>query len=162
MEQRNSAQESARSAEAQLRVTLESAPVGICRIALDGTFVEANARFSAITGYSSAELLNRHFHETSEAEAVVARFRNLARAVPCEDPFYREEKHHVRKDGTALWVVLMLSFVRDRNGRPQFAVGLLQEPSRSASRRTSRSGRPSRSRASVCWPEESRTISITS
>ena len=127
MEQRNSAQESARSAEAQLRVTLESAPVGICRIALDGTFVEANARFSAITGYSSAELLNRHFRETSEADDVVARFRNLARAVDCEDPFCREERHHVRKDGTALWVVLMLSFVRDRNGRPQFAVGLLQD-----------------------------------
>jgi PAS domain S-box-containing protein len=125
--QRKSAEESARAAEEQLRLEFENAPVGACRIGLDGAFVRVNPELSSITGYTREDLLNRNLREISDAEDVVPRLQDLARSGGCKVPFCREERRHVRKDGTTLWVELRVSFVRDRNGRPQYAVGVLQD-----------------------------------
>jgi PAS domain S-box-containing protein len=123
--QRKRAEESARSAEEQLRITLENAPVGICRIALDGTFLEVNPQFLEITGYSSEELLHRYFRETSDEEDVIPRLQYLARSGECDPPFCQEESRHVRKDGSVRMVAFRMSFARDPNGRLQYAVGVL-------------------------------------
>jgi PAS domain S-box-containing protein len=123
--ERKRAEESGRSAEEQLRVTLENAPVGICRIALDGTFVEANPEFLEITDYSSEELLHRDFRETLDEDDVIPRLQYLARSGECGPRFCQEERRHVRKDGAVRRVAFRMGFARYPDGRPQYAVGVL-------------------------------------
>jgi two-component system cell cycle sensor histidine kinase/response regulator CckA len=128
--QRKRAEESARAAVEQLRITLENAPVGICRLALDGSFVEVNSRFSEITGYSIEELLNQDFQVISDEEddeGVVPRLQHLARTRECGPPYCQEERRHVRRDGSALWIELRVNFVRDTHGNSQYAIGVLQD-----------------------------------
>ena len=123
--QRQRAEDSARSAEKQLRITVENAPVGICRIALDGAFLEVNPQFLEITGYTSEELLGRYFRETLEEEDVIPRLQKLARLGECGPLFCQEERRHVCKDGTVRRVAIRMSFARYSNGRPQYAVAVL-------------------------------------
>jgi PAS domain S-box-containing protein len=123
--QRRRAEESARSAEEQLRITLENAPVGICRIALDGALLEMNPQFLEITGYSSEELLHRYSRETLDEDDVIPRLQDLARSGEWDPPFYQEERRHVRKDGSVRRVQFRMSLARYPDGRPQYAVAVL-------------------------------------
>jgi len=114
MAQRKRAEEAAGQAEEQLRLTFEHAPAGICKIALDGSLIEANPQFGAILGYARHELLDGDF-------------RKILDQPELRIPSYMREARYVRKDGTEIWIELDMNLVRNSAGVPEFAIGVLQE-----------------------------------
>jgi PAS domain S-box-containing protein len=117
-EQAESANERLRESEERFRLTIDEAPIGMARVALDGRFVRVNHALCEIVGYSPDELTALTFQAITHPDyrdADVAAARQLARG---EIPSYKVEKQYVRKDGSAVDVQLSVSVLRSGNGTP--------------------------------------------
>ncbi|WP_207956235.1 PAS domain S-box protein [Rubrobacter marinus] len=100
-------------------VAVELAGLGLAQIdASSGRLLAVNEKMCEITGYSSEELLGMTFGEITRAEdrdGDLEGFRSVLRG---EKPEHPVEQRYVRKDGSAIWVDLNASVVRDEYGRP--------------------------------------------
>ncbi len=126
-EQRQLAEESSREAQEQLQLTYQNAPVGICRLAPDGRFLEVNPRLCAVTGYARDELLGRGIQtilypdERESFRQQWAGFRDGKAA------FGEEERRFVRKDGSVFWGEITMTIAPDPRGGARYAVAALQD-----------------------------------
>lgn len=115
-EQAESANERLRESEERFRLTIDEAPIGMARVALDGRFVRVNHALCEIVGYSPDELTALTFQAITHPDylnADVEAGRQLARG---EIPSYKVEKQYVRKDGSAVDVQLSVSVLRSPDG----------------------------------------------
>jgi PAS domain S-box-containing protein len=116
--------------EQRLAATYEQATIGISEVDEDGRFLRVNEASCRIAGFSRDELLGRAslFDRMDDDEA--RKERHLyQRQVKGEIDRYSIEKRIRRKDGKEVWVSVMSSSVRDRNGRFRYAVRVLQDVS---------------------------------
>ena len=113
--------------EARYRAVFDQAAVGIGRVAPDGTFLEVNDGFCAITGYTREQLLDGDFQQITHPDDLEADLAYVARLVAGEIASYMMEKRYVRPDGTIVWVVLHVGLVRDETGRPLNFVSVVQD-----------------------------------
>jgi PAS domain S-box-containing protein len=115
-------------AEAQRRLTSERAPLGICRIALDGRIFEANPRMSQITGYSRSDLGRLYLQDLFVQEEDVAGhecglFEQLRRGIP----LIQHEDRIRQSSGTVIWVNVAIWLVPDRASQPDTALAIVQD-----------------------------------
>ena len=105
-----------RASEEMFRGLFEDAPVGVVLCDMDGTLVEFNAAYQALTGYSAAELRTMTYWDITprrydqEAKDGLRRFSREGRFGPFE-------KEYVRKDGSAIPVLLNSVEVTRGDGR---------------------------------------------
>jgi PAS domain S-box-containing protein len=123
-------QRRASEAEEQFRLTVEHAPVGICRLNLEGRFEDVNAQFCAITGYSAGELLGRTFRDITHHDDLPRTIEGYARLREGAQRAFRQEKRYLRKDGTTVWAALTAAAVRSADGRPRFLLGVVEDITR--------------------------------
>ena len=116
-----------RESEQRFRAIFEDAGLGIALVSPDGTILDANPELQSLLGYTEAELQAMHFIEVThpdDQEADLAEYREL---LAREQRFYRIQKRYVRKDGQTIWAQLTVSLVRDAEGEPQYAVGMVED-----------------------------------
>ncbi len=124
---RKQAEEALRESERRFRAVFEQAAVGVVQVDLDERFMAANDRFCEILGYARDELLGKTLRDLThpdDAEACLAQARRLLTG---EVPLYMSEKRYVRKDGTVIQCALFASLVRDDSGRPEYAIGVVED-----------------------------------
>ncbi len=124
---RKAAEAAASRAEEQFRLTVEHAPVGICRVSLDGHFEEVNPQFCAITGYTREELQNLSFREITHPDDVAATVECYEDLRHGTRAYFNMEKRYIRKDGAVVWASLTGAAVGAGAGRPQFLLGVTQD-----------------------------------
>ncbi|HEY4782870.1 MAG TPA: PAS domain S-box protein [Chthoniobacterales bacterium] len=112
------AEKALRESEQRLRATHERAFAGIAEVDLEGQFLRANARFCDLTGYSTAELLERSFQDITHREEREDEANRFHALVAGEIDTYQIEKRFITKGGSVVWVELSASVVRDAQGRP--------------------------------------------
>lgn len=114
-------------AERRLSTTCESVTVGIARVTPDGRWICVNQRLCDIVGYSREDLLLRNFgaliHPDNPAVDVVDMRRMLAH----EADRCAIERHHVRKDGSAVWIRLTLVMCLSPDGRPDYFIVIVED-----------------------------------
>ena len=99
------------------RQLFDEAPIGMAVVGLDGRFMQVNARFACMVGYSENELLSRtplditHPDDLAETKRLVQGM--LAGTERCE-----VEKRYIRKNGEILWVTRTACIIRDKAGQP--------------------------------------------
>ncbi len=125
--ERARAEEATKEAQQLLKLTYEHAPVGIAQIDLQGSFLEVNPRFCTITGYSFDELRHRNLAEVIYPGAARSDSADYAQLMAGRLAFYREEREFERRDGSKIWTELTVALVRDRRGRPHYAIIVLQD-----------------------------------
>jgi PAS domain S-box-containing protein len=76
-----------------------------------------NAGAQRIKGYSAAEITGLHFSRFYPREDVAAGRPERALGIAAREGRYEEEGWRVRKDGTAFWASVVISAVRDGDGR---------------------------------------------
>jgi PAS domain S-box-containing protein len=121
------AEEQLRQSEAQLRLTLENAPIGIITTDLEGRLLSVNPTFCMILGYSTRELLNmsiQDFTHPEDMQETLTHFELLSRgaAAVCE-----LEKRYLRKDGQTIDVRARGGLVRDAQGKPLRVVAEVED-----------------------------------
>lgn len=111
----------------RLLATHEHANVGIAETDAAGRLLMVNTGFSALTGYSRGELVNRNIFDLCDPECIEAERVLYERQVAGELRTYAIEQRYLRKDGIAAWYSVSATAVFDEKGRFQYSVRVIQD-----------------------------------
>jgi PAS domain S-box-containing protein len=121
------AEEALRRNESLFRATFDQAAVGMNYVSLEGRFLRVNRRFCEITGYSREELLQLRFQDISHPDDLHGESERTGVLLNGEAETGAQNKRYVRKDGSAVWVHVTASLLRDDSGEPLYFVGVVEE-----------------------------------
>jgi len=126
--ERKLAEEALRASEADFRASFFSTAVGQVQAdPVTGQYLRVNPRFCEITGYSEEELLRMSFHALThpdDRENDTDAHQQMVRGETAE---VNREKRYRRKDGTAVWVSISASIIRDDTGRPLRTLAVVRD-----------------------------------
>jgi PAS domain S-box-containing protein len=125
--ERRRIEEVLRESEERFRVTFEHAAVGAAQVGIDGRWLRVNRRLSEIVGYEREELLQRTFQEITHPDDLDENIEQMRRLLEGELQTYTAEKRYLRKDGSAVWVNLTVSLVRDTSGEPGYFISVVED-----------------------------------
>jgi diguanylate cyclase (GGDEF)-like protein/PAS domain S-box-containing protein len=109
------------------RTIFEGASIGILRVETDGRMVEANPAVVQMLGYSAAELAEMDLRRYTHPADLERNLTLLKELMAGERDSYQLEKRCYRKDGTLIWVQVTAALERDGQGKPRFAISMLEE-----------------------------------
>lgn len=121
------AEQAMRASELRFRMLFEQAPVGITESAMDGRYLTVNRRMCQITGYTEEELRARTFRDITHPDDLSRDEANLARLLTSQLPYYSTEKRYRRKDGSTVWVTLLVTPVRDASSTIHHLVTIVED-----------------------------------
>ncbi|MDO9407427.1 sensor domain-containing diguanylate cyclase [Patulibacter sp.] len=105
----------------------ETAPIGMALFNPDGEYIRVNGALATMLGRDAAALLGRRdqefTHPDDRRSDVVAAWSILRG----ERSTHQCEKRFVRPDGTVVWAIANLAFLRDELGRPISWIGQFQD-----------------------------------
>ena len=116
-----------RQMEALFRNTVEHAPVGIAFADPDGSFRHCNRAFCSMLGFSVEELSRKSIASLTLIDDRESTLVGHARLWRGDIAHLDVEKRYVRKDGSALWVRVTTSLVRDGGAEPACSVEFLRD-----------------------------------
>ncbi len=94
---------------------------------LAGHFLKVNRGFCRITGYSEAELLQKTFRDITHPDDMESAENFRQRILSGQAANQTHDKRYVRKDGTPIWVHLVITVVQDDSGAPRCCATLVQD-----------------------------------
>ena len=121
------ADEALRDSEERFSNAFEFAPIGIALVSLQGRWLKVNRSLCNLLGYTDQELATKTFQEITHSDDLDSDLDNLNRLLAGEMPSYQMEKRYLHKSGEIVWVLLSVSLLRDRGGRPQYFIAQIQD-----------------------------------
>jgi PAS domain S-box-containing protein len=101
---------------------------GIAIASIDtGRFLRVNDAVCAITGYSSAELLEKSFRDITHPRDLGSTEDSLQRLVSGNEEIDAYEKRYLRKDGSQIWVQLVVTLLRPSSQSPGCFVSFIHD-----------------------------------
>ena len=124
---RKKSEQALKKSGAKFRSIFEQAAVGVARVGLSGTIIEANSKLEQMLGYSEGELVGVDVFEiTSEEDSEIER-QFSAQLLAGKRNNYNMEKRFFRKDGSMMWGRLTVSVARNSLGDIDFTIGVLED-----------------------------------
>jgi PAS domain S-box-containing protein len=114
-------------AERRLSTTCESVTVGIARVAPDGRWICVNQRLCDIVGYSREDLLLRNFGALIHPDNPAVDGVDIRRMLAHEADRCALERHHVRRDGSTVWIRLTLVMCPGTEGQPEYFIVIVED-----------------------------------
>ena len=102
--------------EASLRALLRQAAAGVVHVDLDGRFLEVNAKWIEMFGYTAAELATMRVADLTHPEDLAESITAIAQ-LKAGLPGFALEKRYVAKDGHVVWCITNVTATRDGQGR---------------------------------------------
>jgi diguanylate cyclase (GGDEF)-like protein/PAS domain S-box-containing protein len=124
---RKRADEARHEAEERFELVFEQGPVGMAMLTLEGRWMRINQALVEITGYTSESLSTRSLQELTYPDDRSNDIDDLRDLVAGELSDYRVEKRLFHARGHIISVILWVSLVRDRAGKPQNLVAQIQD-----------------------------------
>jgi PAS domain S-box-containing protein len=128
--ERKAAAEALRENEARFRSIFEAAPVGIGLVDLEGHTVQTNRVVQEMLGYSEEELAAVTFDSFTHPDDVAQNRELFDEMAGGERDFFQMEKRFIHKGGSIVWANLTVSLIRDSEGRPAYALGMIENITR--------------------------------
>ncbi len=120
--QRVRAERKLRESEELFRGVFAQAPVGVCVARPDGTYLQLNAAFCRMVGYSEQDLLATRWADLTHPD-------NRALTQQLVDRLHQDpsqpaelEKRYLHRDGSVVWGRTRISLVQDSQGSPLYFV----------------------------------------
>ncbi len=114
-------------ATSSLDAAFDHAPIGMALFNTDGEYVRVNPALCALLGRTGDELIGMRDQELTHPEDRQSDVDAAWRILRGELSTWQCEKRFVRPDGTVVWTLANLTFVRDEHGRPLCWVGQFQD-----------------------------------
>ena len=147
--------------ERRFRAIYESAAVGIGLTDTSGRLVDHNRAFGEMLGVPGEELVGKELSELTAADESSAADGLFDELVQGQRESYALEQRYRRADGEVVWGHLTASVVRDSDGNPEFAVGMVHDVS-DRKQLEEQLNQAQKLERSAGWPAASRTTSTTS
>jgi PAS domain S-box-containing protein len=124
---RRQALEALRLSEERFRSTFEQSPIGVTLVDSDRRMIAANPALCRMLGYAPEELARMTPLEITYPDDRVPTTKLIEQLFTGEVPVYKLEKRYVKKNGEMIWGSLSAALIRDGNGRPHYAVGMVED-----------------------------------
>ncbi|AXR62344.1 PAS domain-containing sensor histidine kinase [Leptospira mayottensis] len=101
--------------------------VGMALVSLEGKWLEVNSSLLDIIGYSRDEILKLTFQDITHPDDLTADLNLLQETLEGKRDSYRMEKRYFHKNGSTIWILLIVSLVRDSQKKPLFFISQIQD-----------------------------------
>ena len=108
-------------------VAFDNAPIGMALFNSDGEYVRVNSALCTLLARTGDELLGRRDQDFTHPDDRQADIDAAWRILNGELSTHQCEKRFLRPDGTVVWALANLTFLRDELGRPLSWVGQFQD-----------------------------------
>jgi PAS domain S-box-containing protein len=125
--ERKLAEEALRQSEEKFRSAFANAAIGFAMTTPDGTFVDANPAYCALTGYSIEELQTLRFPHLIYSDDFAENMKLIDQMLSDQISDFMVENRYRRKSGEAVWVRKSISLVRTVEGTPQWIIALVED-----------------------------------
>ncbi len=125
--ERRRIQEILRESEERFRATFEHAAIGAAQVGIDGRWLRVNQKLAEIVGYEPEELLKTTFQDITHPDDLEGDLDQVRRLLAGEVQTYTMEKRYVKRNGSAVWVNLTVSLVRDASGEPAYFIAAVED-----------------------------------
>jgi PAS domain S-box-containing protein len=116
--ERRAAEEAVRQSEERFRLLIQGVrDYGIFMLDPQGNVASWNAGAQRINGYTTSEILGRHFSTFYPAESLERKQPAYELEVAARDGSFEDEGWRVRKDGSRFWSNVIITAMRDAKGR---------------------------------------------
>src|SRR5579884_3152293 len=105
----------------------EGAPIGVGILTLDGRLVDVNDRMLELAGCDADELAKLYVRQFTHPDDVPLVVEKFERMLAGEYDSFDVVSRVIRKDGNVMWASTAVSLVRDKDGRPLFAIDMAQD-----------------------------------
>lgn len=112
--------EQLKASENRYREFIESAPVGITQVDLDGNIIYASATADQMMGHKRNEYLNKPIIDLVCPDDQMAFSQLVEQLIASHDQVVYGEFRFVRKDGTAIWLKGSAQLKKDEEGNPLY------------------------------------------
>ena len=116
-----------RKSEEEFRTVFEKGPLGMAISDERSRFIKINPMFSKMVGYSQEELLTKTFTDITHPDHLAGDTSQIKRLSAGEIPEYSTEKRYIKKNGDVIWASVVVSGVRDLNGKLLFYLALIAD-----------------------------------
>ncbi|MEA2685492.1 MAG: hypothetical protein QOE93_687, partial [Actinomycetota bacterium] len=117
----------ATEAQRYFDVAFDAAPIGMALFNTDGEYVRVNRSICDLLGRSEAQLLGHRDQEFTHPDDRQRDVDAAWRILSGEISTWQCEKRFVRGDGSVVWAIANLTFLRDTDGNPVSWVGQFQD-----------------------------------
>ena len=116
-----------RESENRFRSTFDNAGVGMALVDLRGRPTRSNPIFQRMIGYTEEEIGRMTFGEFTHPDDLKADLKLYEELMSGKRDSYQMEKRYIRKDGQVIWGHLTVSVVKNAEGQPLHAVGMVED-----------------------------------
>ena len=121
------AKEALRQNEERLRAIFNQAAVGIAVASLDGRFIDMNAKFTQILGYTAEELRGLTFRDLTHPDDTEETDTAVRELLAGQRSEYAIEKRYLKKDGSVVWSLATVTLLQDAAGNPKRFIGVIED-----------------------------------
>src|SRR5690606_16517498 len=109
------------------RTTFENAAIGILLIDDQNRIVEANPALERMLGYGVGELRGLDQSMLVHPEDRAATESLTEALLDRRQPYVKQQKRYLRKDGSIMWGSLTVSLIRDDEGKPLNLLRMIED-----------------------------------
>jgi diguanylate cyclase (GGDEF)-like protein/PAS domain S-box-containing protein len=113
--------------ERHFDVAFENSPIGMALFNTDGEYVRVNRALCTMLGRPGEDLIGRRDQELTHPDDRQADVRAAWEILQGRRDTHQAEKRFVRPDGSVVWALANLTFLRDAGGRPLSWLGQFQD-----------------------------------
>lgn len=113
--------------EERLRAIVRLAPIGIGIVDLDGHTVLSNDALCAMLGYTAEEFARVTFETFTHPGDVARNDELFAEMAAGRSERFEMDKRYIHGDGHVVWGRLQVSLLRDTDGAPAYAIGMVED-----------------------------------
>jgi PAS domain S-box-containing protein len=121
------AQAALNESDVRFRTIFNQAAVGIAVTDLTGRFIQINQKFADVFGYAIKEMQQRTLFALTHPADLATMRESVARLVSAEKTDMVLETRGMRKDGAVIWSLSTITLVKDRAGRAQHLLGIVED-----------------------------------
>jgi PAS domain S-box-containing protein len=121
------AEEAMRISEERFRKVFEESQIGMAISAANLRFEKVNPAFCKMMGYTSEELTTMNFMSISHPDEVDFGVENIRTLEKGEISFYKVEKRYLTKSGEIIWVNVVVTNVRDKDGKLLYYLAMIED-----------------------------------
>ena len=127
VEERMHAQAALAEAEEHFRSAFEEAPIGMALTTPDFRFLQVNRALCTITGYSRDQLEGLPVASITHPDDLKSDWEARSAMLEGEMSSHRAERRYLHASGSAVWVLLNQTLVRDADGAPVHFLSQMQD-----------------------------------